>query len=453
VVGADATVAGRLCRCVRGGVEITATTLLLAGAAAPATSEPVEPEKLPLAAPHAAPPPAAVDSLAAAMRYFTRAVDDAREAVERHPYYADPAERAAGALYFSSMLLRRIEVELLQDPDFPWFSSIDHRVREGGDNPDQRYLSSPIRGGAKYRIWGRRGGERRIDFQIYAGLPYVPNGGRSVSGLTMEDIRFHPDGTFEVYISPDKGAENRLATASDATSVLVRQTFGPWDERPPGEIHIDRVGFEGKPKPSATPDQVAERFWRAAKALRAIVANWPDFVRRRYVERLPANTLSKPADAVALGGLPGRWYSDAWFELEDDEALILTCWPIPGDYQGIHLTDRWFSSLEYGNRQTSLNGEQSWTSPDGAYRIVISASDPGIQNWLDTTGLRRGVILMRFDGMGVEPFPQAKYPRLEKVKLAELWRHLPSSTPRVMAAEREKTLAARRRAIQSRYHN
>jgi hypothetical protein len=198
---------------------------------------------------------------------------------------------------------------------------------------------------------------------------------------------------------------------------------------------------------------VAERFRNAAKSLRSIVANWPDFVRRIYVERLPANTLSQPADAVKLGGSPGRWYSNAWFQLEDDEALVLTTWPMPGDYQGIQLTDLWFSSLEYGNRQTSLTGEQSWKSPDGAYRIVVSARDPGIANWLDTTGLRRGVILTRFDGMRDLPFPSEKYPRAEKVKLADLWKVLPAGTPRITAADRERELAQRRRAVQFRYHN
>ena len=402
----------------------------------------------------AAPAPGAdvaADPLSSAMAEFTRAIDEARLSVERHPYYGDDAERAAGSSYLVSMLLRRIETQLMQDPDFPWFSSVDYRVREGGDNPDQHYQSAPMRGGAAYRIWGRRGTVRRLDLQVYAGQPYMPGGGRVVSVLNSEGLRVAADGSFEVLISLEPQPGNWLATTPDATSVLVRQTFSDWSKETPAEVRIDRVGYEGAPRPRVTPEEQAARLRRAAAALKATVANWPEFVRRSYVDRGPANTLTAPAGTVAQGGLPGRWYSSAWWQLEDDEALVLTAWPMPGDYQGIQLTDLWFSSLEYGNRQTSLNGDQSWRSEDGAYHIVISARDPGVQNWLDTTGLRRGVILMRFDGLGQRPFPPQRYPTLRKVKFAELAAALPPMTPRFSAEQRAQSLRERRRALQSRY--
>jgi len=124
---------------------------------------------------------------------------------------------------------------------------------------------------------------------------------------------------------------------------------------------------------------------------------------------------------------------------------------MPGNYQGIQLTDLWFSSLEYANRQTSLNGDQTARSSDGAYRIVIAARDPGVPNWLDTTGLPRGVIMLRFDGMGRKPFPIDKFPVLEKVKFSDLVDRLPADTRRITTEQRARVLSERRAAIQRRY--
>ena len=181
------------------GLTASVAALLLTGAAPSAFAASAAPAQPPASA---APPPAApsadaasanaADPVAAAMREFTQAIDDSRKIVEQHPYYADPAERAAGALYFSSMLLRRIETELLQDPDFPWFSSIDYRVREGGDNPDQHYLATPIRGGATYRIWGRKGGEttaERYGHEFYEEIG--KKGGQKVRELIQEAKKAH----------------------------------------------------------------------------------------------------------------------------------------------------------------------------------------------------------------------------------------------------------------------
>lgn len=391
------------------------------------------------------------DALSSAMSEFVTAVDDARHTIEKHPYYRDDAERAAGASYLFAMLLRRIEVQLQQDPDFPMFSSVDYRVREGGDNPDQHYQSAMVRGGATYRIWGRRGTARRLDFQLYAGAPYRPGGGHTVSSLNSEDLRIDRNGNFEVIVSLERSPGNWLPTATDATAVLVRQTFGDWNKEIPAEVHIDRVGFEGARRPRLTSEEQAERVRRAAATLRTTVANWPEFVRRGYLERAPANTLTPPVDSTAQGGLPGRWYSSGWWQLEDDEALVLTLWPMPGNYQGIQLTDLWFSSLEYANRQTSLNGDQTARSSDGAYRIVIAARDPGVPNWLDTTGLPRGVIMLRFDGMGRKPFPIDKFPVLEKVKFSDLVDRLPADTRRITTEQRARVLSERRAAIQRRY--
>ena len=88
-----------------------------------------------------------------------------------------------------------------------------------------------------------------------------------------------------------------------------------------------------------------------------------------------------------------------------------------GNDQGIQLADAWFSSREYGNRQSSLSGDQSHRAPDGPYYYIISSQDPGVPNWVDAAGRRRGSMFMRFDGMKEKSFDPARYLTATKVKL------------------------------------
>ena len=53
-------------------------------------------------------------------------------------------------------------------------------------------------------------------------------------------------------------------------------------------------------------------------------------------------------------------------------------------------------TLDYRNRQSSLNMSQVELEPDGSYRIVIAHEDPGVPNWLDCEGHRHGTIFWRF---------------------------------------------------------
>jgi len=393
--------------------------------------------------------------LEAAYARFADAVREAGEIVRRHPFYREPANRASAYAFITGMLIATLEEDVVQDFDFPLFRVLDFRIREGGDNPDQRYAFAKVRGDATYRIWGTLGTQRGLEFQLYAGEPWRKGGGRSVSTLAFEDVRFDADGRFEVLLSPEApkagGPGNWLANAPDATELIVRQVFSDWQGETPGEVHIDRVGFEGKAKPVLAPGDMAARLEKTADDLTRTVATWPEFVRERYFEARPANTLSRPADPTSVGGVKGRFMSNGHFELAPDEALLVTLWPIGARYQGIQLTDPWFSSLEYANRQTSLTADQAHRSADGAYRFVVSARDSGIQNWLDTTGLPNGTILIRFDGSELDRFPPEKVPTAERGKLAEIRARLPRDTPALSAAEREAAIAERRRAVQLRF--
>ena len=82
---------------------------------------------------------------------------------------------------------------------------------------------------------------------------------------------------------------------------------------------------------------------------------------------------------------------------------------------------------------------------DGVLRIVVSAKDPGVPNWLDTAGYRHGVIQGRWTECDAQPIQQ-----VEKVKLAHVRDHLPPETAIVTSAQRDQSIRDRRATQQQR---
>ncbi|MDA8043808.1 MAG: hypothetical protein M0Z30_01000, partial [Actinomycetota bacterium] len=243
---------------------------------------------------------------------------------------------------------------------------------------------------------------------------------------------------------------------SDGTQVLVRQVYSDWADEAPGEVHIDRVGFEGALRPALTDAVIAERLRAAGGQLLQEVEAWATLHQMMIGQpdaETPVNRIPPLVDTFAQGGAKGRYMTFTIFDLEPDEALVLRTWPTGATYQAVHLRDMWNSSLEYSNRQTSLTTDQAWLHPDGSYWMVVGGRDPGVRNWLDTTGLTRGRLACRYDGIGDRPFDAAKTPTVVKVRYDELAYRLPAGTPAFTPAERQATIAARRRHLQKRCHH
>ncbi|MEZ5167306.1 MAG: hypothetical protein R2695_12765 [Acidimicrobiales bacterium] len=88
---------------------------------------------------------------------------------------------------------------------------------------------------------------------------------------------------------------------------------------------------------------------------------------------------------------------------------------------------------------------------DGAYTFVLAAADPGVVNWLDTMGRRRGVIMLRYDGTRAPQIDPERHPVARVVLLAELDRVLGPGVPRIDAEQRAAEIARRRRHVQVRF--
>jgi len=89
-------------------------------------------------------------------------------------------------------------------------------------------------------------------------------------------------------------------------------------------------------------------------------------------------------------------YAMGSFELADDERLVITGRSPDCAYWGCMLWNPFMQTFDYRYQRIGVNGEQAVYEPDGSWKLVIAARDPGHPNWLSTAGHRKGVIFFRW---------------------------------------------------------
>jgi hypothetical protein len=110
----------------------------------------------------------------------------------------------------------------------------------------------------------------------------------------------------------------------------------------------------------------------------------------------------------------------------------------------------WYVSLDYINHQTSLTADQARIDPDRRLRFVISERDPGVTNWLELTGRRRGYVQIRWQRL-TRDLTKDDGPRVEVVPFDEVPGRLPHyEQARVSPEQWRERIAARQAAAAER---
>jgi hypothetical protein len=110
------------------------------------------------------------------------------------------------------------------------------------------------------------------------------------------------------------------------------------------------------------------------------------------------------------------------------------------------LGNPWLETIHYGRHQSSLNGHQAVIDSDGMARFVLSATDPGVANWLDTAGHSNGAMLLRCVRTETAPVPGSRVVKADGVVSA-----LPVGTAMITPDERARVIQDRRRAVYERF--
>jgi len=307
-------------------------------------------------------------------------------------------ENADGGRYLTEILLSQTQRQVFGDPEFPAFrTQYPETAHTGLVNPDNLYEATPISPGIDYLVRGTRGTTADVVFQVYEAAPGVKGSLQGISTLSVDEIDIAKDGNFEIHVGPTRHERNWLDTGETGGLLLIRWSHSDWATERAGTAEIVRLGAEGEPEASPDVAKVAKKLRAAGAAVPDAGQFWLDFVDR---VRLFTSDNEVSAPRITGGeGLEGQVSAIGKWNLADDEALIVTVPKTNARYQGVQLGNYWFDALEWANRQTSLSGGQARLGSDGRYHYVIAADDPGVPNWLDTTGLPEGLFFLRIQGL------------------------------------------------------
>ncbi len=209
-----------------------------------------------------------------------------------------------------------------------------------------------------------------------------------------------PDGTFEIVISQHEHPGNWLRSEPETRSLAIRQTFLDKRHHQHAEMHIERLGNDGTPPAPLTAEELYRSLMYAGfyvKGVAEIGARWA----RRQAEWPNVFTDEAQLPETANFKDPQITWHQAYFDIAEDEALVVEFMPPECQYWMIALHNHWMETLDYVHHQATLNCHSAKFESDGSARFVIAHRDPGVGNWLDTAGHSRGTVGVRWVGPDV----------------------------------------------------
>jgi hypothetical protein len=383
---------------------------------------------------------------------FCRRLDAIGAQILRPDVPGTPLDRAEGYRHLTRTLVAALQqIVEFGDVERPLFyQNPAAPVKWGGDNPDNLYLHAAIDGAAHYRIRGQRGSVHDFilstsaagPMEAAASGPHKNRSHRVFAELCARDLEIEADGSFEILVAPERQPGNWLPSHPDVGFVLIRQYFYDWEREENARFEIERVGCEGLAPPPLEPARMAEMLDDAMAWVERL-PYWTKLIQRSFAVAGPNGLQHQGA---VRGGASDIFYGQGFFELADDQALLIELEPPDARYWQFGLCSHWFETLDYANHQSSLNGQQIRLDPDGVARLVIAPRDPGFANWLDTAGHARGLIQYRYVWSLSNPEPRARV-----VPHAELPAELPPDAPRVTPAQRRAAIRTRQRHVARRH--
>ena len=392
-------------------------------------------------------------------------------------------EYAMGAAFQQQLLDPMTPTAVMQvAPPHDWYGQDVGGSRILFDNPDTIYRFMGVNATSSYVITGRFTGQEMpadTSFSVLTGLS-----GTTASVLTGRELVVNPDGSFTITVSgsPTGPGPNHIELTSDATLIAVRNTLSDWNEQDPMSLSIERVSgppdslfaqLGGFDVPFIGPLVTGNSLLASLVSLIPPLPNPPPLLRgvvtavimalglqmeSTYIsvvttdpttgERRQPNVLTNPTSNAQF--LATQLQSAGYFQLNDDQALVVTIDPGNAGYFVVPVTNDWTITNNYWDQQTSLNNAQADENADGTYTIVISPTDPGVWNWVSTGGLNQGTIAIRFQDL--DPTSSA-VPTVSSqvVPLDQLAGVLPEGTVYATPQDRLDQIALRKSGFNNRF--
>jgi hypothetical protein len=309
--------------------------------------------------------------------------------------------------------------------------------RWGIDNPDSVYRVIPISGDERYEIHGQVGENRMTEnyFTLWdANMGTVA----VLNGRTMD---VDADGSFTITVDADPagGRPNHVRSTPEAHEFYIRDVLLDWDRDDPNHLSVQRLG--------GSPTIAARTLDEQADATAAMMAHFANFTGKlsHGVYKMAPNDFNLAWSADKVGAMRNQVYVMGRFDLSPGESFVVDVSDGGAEYFTVPLSNVWGTTLDIVDRTGSLNKSQSVAGDDGTYTYVISPTDPGVANWIDSDGLNEGILTLRMAEFGDDGPSENLGARGRVVKLDDLEAEVPMLR-RVSEVERAQQLADRRAA-------
>jgi hypothetical protein len=308
--------------------------------------------------------------------------------------------------------------------------------------------------------------------------------GNTASVLNGKDLVRNPDGSFTITVngSATGYGPNHIQITDDTTLIAARNTLSDWNNQDPMSLSIERVSgppnslfaqLGGFAIPFIGPTVTKNPLLTTLVSLIPPLPYTPPLLRgtvtsvimvlglqmeAKYIkvatidpttgERRQPNVFTNPTRNAEF--LATQMQSAGYFQLDDDQALILTIDLGDAGYFVVPVTNDWTITDNYWDQQTSLNISQATKNLDGTYTIVVSPQDAAIWNWVSTGGLNKGTISIRFQDIDPEA---TNLPTVSSqvVSLDQLASVLPAGTIVATPQDRLDQIAARKSGFDNRF--
>lgn len=434
---------------------------------------------------------------------------DAIDNPELFPPESSGRVLAEGYRYLSGFIHHGVERAFHEDADFPVFRNALSMLNKSTiDNPDAIYFYAPIDGRKRYRItanladcshWhdgvkkiGQPTAPQYLIFESSTGplagdtgslAELIPGTRTGFGALDCSRLIVGEGGALELLLAPEKPDDyhgNFICTRKPpskehpdsgdryAEYISGRQLFYDWENEQPINLIIEPLDHVGEHPAPISAEKAAANLRRMGAIIRGQMHFWLNFYDKvlnckgshgnpedgKYF--FPVNGYNQPnaASSETGGGMSSNIYAGGIFKLDPDEALYIEAnFTGTPNYVSFHLGNLWGESPDYGNHQSSLNLQQMYMGEDGVQRWVVAHRDPGVQNWLDTTGLPEGYLSHRW-AYSVLP-DEADWPtiRAQKIKFDEIGNFFPADMPRVSEGLRRQAISIRQLHLQRRYRS
>jgi hypothetical protein len=376
---------------------------------------------------------------------FASRLQAAGELITGDDHPQDERLRAEGYRYVARLLALASQLYLefpsAEQPTF--FRYGDDVTTFGATNVDNQYLRAFVDPAGTYRISGNVAGAKEILFSVQDG-EFIYGKTAVLAEVSVHDLAVEEDGELDLVLGGPERDGNWVPLGEDAVYLNVRQFIADWEHDTIAELFIERLD-EVNPAEPVTAASIATALDQVARWVETSVPLWSSYSTMTF-DFTPVNELAAPSKP--MGSAENMLHGGTQWDLAPGRALVIeldepeaTYWSFQAYMPG------WLQPLDFANRVTSLNDAQTHIDDDGKVRIVVAHDDPGVQNWIDTTGLHQGLVTYRYVRATKAPAPTTAL-----VDLADLRSHLPTSTPEFGADDRRAQLRSRKRGVARRFH-